>query len=120
MAQAECKRDDPPGRMPTTSDLQQDLLHLTDRIGLDLLLFEARRFGDRGHVAGHVATPNGLAEGYPDRGLVDSTGGAAAGLHLLVEALQVLGLQLLQAVRAEAGDEVHADSDPRIRRTCSR
>jgi hypothetical protein len=43
--------------------------------------------------------------------LVRRSGSAAGFLHVLVEALQVLGLQLGEAVCADAGDEVVVDRD---------
>ncbi|MEW1866455.1 MobC family plasmid mobilization relaxosome protein [Streptomyces sp. NPDC088194] len=60
-----------------------------------------------------MASADGLAQRHPERavGLVGGSGLAAAFLHLLVEALQVLGFQLDEPVGAQPGYEVDANGD---------
>ncbi len=94
--------------------LRQEALDLLNRVRLDFVLFEARGFRDRRRVPDGVPTAHGFVERGTEGAvhLVGSAGGAAGLLHLPVEALQVLRLQLLQAVGAEAGDEVMVHRDP--------
>ena len=113
LPEAEGQGDHPAGGVPPLPGGQQNALDLLHRVRLDLLLFKARRLGDLGDVHGEVAPADRFAEGHPECavGLVGSGGLAAAVLHLLVEALQVLRLQLDEAVGAQAGYEVDADGD---------
>lgn len=92
----------------------EEALDLFDGVRLDLLLFDLGSLGNGPRVRGEVLATHGLVESGADRavGLVGGAGGAAVVLHLLVEPLQMLGVELLQAVGAEAGNEVVVDRHP--------
>ena len=113
LAETECQGDDPPRAVTELGGLDEEALNLLDRERLDVLFFESRSLGDLGHVGGDVTASLGLTEGDPDRpvSVVGGAGGAPGLLHLPVEALQVLGLQFVELVGTQAGDEVNAYID---------
>jgi hypothetical protein len=105
LAEPEGRGDDPPRAVAEFGGLDEEALNLLDRERLDVLFFETRSLGDLGHVGGDVTASLGLTQGDSDRpvSVVGGAGGAPGLLHLPVEALKVLGLQLVELVGTQAG-----------------
>ena len=67
LSQAQREGDDPAGAVAQLRGLQEEALNLLDRVGLDVLFFQARGPGDLGRIGGDVPAPYCLAEGDADR-----------------------------------------------------
>ncbi len=113
LAKAEGQRQGPPGSVAALAGNLQQLLHLGDRVWLDLVRFDARSPGDGSGVARDVPAAKGGVERRADRavGLVGGRRLAALGDHRGVQAFEVFGFELVQPVRSYPGDQVHPNRD---------
>ena len=98
------------GTVAAVGHQRQQPPHLGDGVRLGFVVGELGRLGQQRRVLRDVPAAPGLVERVPD-GAVHVMGGsrrAAAADHLGVELFEVLGFQLVEPVRADAGDEVNA------------
>lgn len=94
------------------SGLEQPL-YLLDAVGLHLVLPRLRGLGQLNGVLAEMPSPYGLIEGGAEGAmhLVCGPRLAAVGLHVRVEHLDVLGLESVETVGPQAGDQVLPHGD---------
>lgn len=103
LTETERQGDDPARAVAELGRFDEEALYFFDRVGLDVLFFEAGSLGDLGRVGGDVPASDGLTESDPDGpvGVVGGAGRAPGLLHLPIEAFEVLRLQAVELVGAK-------------------
>src|SRR6516164_3574460 len=108
LAEPQCQRDDEPHSVALVQCQGQDAVDLVGLKGIDFSVFDAWRFGQSHGIASDMTTFEGLAE-RGARGavhLMRRTGLEASGLHPGIQLFEVLGLDAVDPVGAEAGYQV--------------
>ena len=114
LPQAQRQGQGPPGAVAPSAGYVQQALDLLDAVRLDFLFLQLRRLGQQHRVASQVGSPDSLVQGGPQRpvDVVSTARGHPVALKLRVQALHMLGRELLQAVGADPGNEVVDDVNP--------
>lgn len=111
LTQTQGQGDRPPGSVPPAARRVQDRAHLVGRVWLHGVRLHPRRLRQRRHISSDMPTTSGLAKRRPQCPvhLMRRPGLGSRLDHLLVEPLQVLGLQPVQSLATEHRDDVLDD-----------